>query len=160
MNPVHVHLMLNHIPLFGAVVGFGLLAVALLKKSNELKRIALGFFVVIAVLSVPAYLTGEPSEHQLNSLLGDAKPFIEKHEEAAGVALGSVVALGIFGLLGLVLSRQGRMVPTWLAAVAVGLSIVAGGLTAWTANLGGQIRHTEIRSGNSVPVASHLEKEH
>jgi hypothetical protein len=29
----------------------------------------------------------------------------------------------------------------------LGISIIAGSLMAWTANLGGQIRHTEIRSG-------------
>ena len=33
-------------------------------------------------------------------------------------------------------------------------SLLVGGLMAWTANLGGQIRHTEIRSGANAPAVS------
>ena len=41
---VHIHLLLNHFPTVGMVVGFGLFLLALLKKSDDLKRGGLAVF--------------------------------------------------------------------------------------------------------------------
>ena len=38
------------------------------------------------------------------------------------------------------------------------LSMIGGGLLAWMANLGGQIRHTEIRSGVGSPSQTEKDK--
>ena len=56
MNPAHLHLMLNHIP--GLRNGFcmALVGWALIQKSEELKRVSLGAFVIVALLAIPAYL--------------------------------------------------------------------------------------------------------
>ena len=62
MDAAHLHLMLNHIPVLGTAFGMALIAWALFRKSEELKRVSLGVFVIIALLAVPAYLTGEPAE--------------------------------------------------------------------------------------------------
>ena len=83
MNPAHLHLMLNHIPVLGMAFGLALVSLALLRKSEELKRISLGFLIVIALLAIPAYLTGEPAEELVENLPGVSKSSIEQHEEAA-----------------------------------------------------------------------------
>jgi hypothetical protein len=70
MNPTHVQLMLNHIPVLGAVFGLALLTFALWRKSEELRKAALGTFLVAALVAVPAYLTGEPAEDSVESLPG------------------------------------------------------------------------------------------
>ena len=49
--------MLNHIPVLGIAFGLALISLALLRKSEELKKISLGFLIVIALLAIPAYLT-------------------------------------------------------------------------------------------------------
>ena len=48
-------------------------------------------------------------------------------------------------LAGLVLFRGPRPVPGWFAAGVVVVSAASAGLLLWTANLGGQVRHDEIR---------------
>jgi len=50
MNWAHVHLLLNHLPVVGTFFGVLLLLLALLRKSEELKRVSLGVFV----LNLPA----------------------------------------------------------------------------------------------------------
>ena len=50
MNPAHLHLMLNHIPVLGTAFGLGLLAFALWRRSDELKKTALGVFVLVALM--------------------------------------------------------------------------------------------------------------
>jgi hypothetical protein len=42
MNPAHLHLMLNHIPVLGTAFCMALVGWALIQKSEELKRVSLG----------------------------------------------------------------------------------------------------------------------
>ncbi|MBI3849934.1 MAG: hypothetical protein HY298_06540 [Verrucomicrobia bacterium] len=154
MNATHLHLLLNHIPVLGTVFGLGLLVFALWQKSDELKKAALGAFLIVALLAVPAYLTGEPAEEVAKPLPGVSKPIIEQHEDAAVVAFTGIVVLGVGALVGLILFRRGKVVPVWYGLVMLAASLTASGLMLWTANLGGQVRHTEIRPGASVPAVN------
>src|SRR5215470_15297757 len=83
MNWAHVHLMLTHLQVIGTIFGVLLLLLALLKKSEELKRVSLGIFVLTALLALPVYLTGEPAEKVAEHLPGVTEPLIERHENAA-----------------------------------------------------------------------------
>ncbi len=62
MNAAHWHLILNHIPLIGIGFVILLMIIALARKSQELKNVALIFTVIVALWGIPAYLTGEPAE--------------------------------------------------------------------------------------------------
>jgi hypothetical protein len=152
MNAIHVHLMLTHVPVLGTVFGLGLLLVALWRRSDEVKKVALGVFVLAALFAVPVYLTGEPAEDGVKGLPGVTKAVIEDHEEAAEVAFTSLVILGVGALAGLFFFRRGKAVPGWFGAGLLAAALVVGGLMIWTANLGGRVRHTEIRS-QTVPSA-------
>jgi hypothetical protein len=147
MNLTHLHLALNHVPVLGTAFALALLVFGIWRKSNELKKTALCAFVVIALMAVPAYLTGEPAEDGVEGLPGVSEAIIEQHEEAAGVAFASIGALGVIALLGLLALRHGKAVPAWFAGFMVIVSLTVSALMAWTANIGGQIRHTEIRVG-------------
>ncbi|MCI0564610.1 MAG: hypothetical protein MN733_39585, partial [Nitrososphaera sp.] len=68
MNLAHVHLLLNHFPVIGTVFGFLFLAYAMAKKSEELKKVSLGIFVLIALIALPVYFTGEPAEEVVKHL--------------------------------------------------------------------------------------------
>lgn len=148
MNAAHWHLALNHLPVLGTVFGLALLVLAQLKSSQELIRVSFGMFVVIAVLAVPAYLTGKPAEDAVKGLPGVSNTLLEQHEEVAQIAFTGLVILGVTALAGLALFRRGKSIPCWFAIAASALALLVGGLMAWTANLGGQIRHGEIRSGS------------
>jgi uncharacterized membrane protein len=144
-NPAHVHLLLNHVPVIGTILGIFLLIVALLRKSEDLKKVSLSFFVVMAAVAVPAYLTGEPAEGIVRDLPGVSREMIEQHEEAALVALIVLVVLGLCCLACLYFFRRAPAMPTWVVAALLVLSIGAGCLMAYTANLGGQVHHQELR---------------
>lgn len=78
MNAPHLHLLLNHVPVLGSAFGLGLLAFALWRKSDELKKTAFGVFVIAALLAVPGYLSGEPAEEGVESLPGVFKAIIKE----------------------------------------------------------------------------------
>ena len=148
MSPVHLHLLLNHLPVVGTVVAILLLAYALLRRSPELTRVSLGLFVLLAFAGAVVYLTGEPAEETVEHLAGVSESVIHSHEEAALVATILMSALGFVSLGGLVGFRKRTAgIPRGFAALALVLSLAPAAAMAYTANLGGQIRHTEIRAG-------------
>jgi len=153
MNPAHLHLILNHIPVLGTIIALGLLGFAVWKRSEEIKRAALGLLVITALLGVPAFLTGEPAEDMIKGLPGVSRPLISHHEEAAEGAFIALCILGGIALAGLLWFRRGKLLPAWFNAVVLAGSLIVGGWMAWTANLGGQIRHPEIRSGGGAQGA-------
>ena len=147
MNAAHIHLMMTHLPIVGTFAGLGLLAFGLARKSQELKKAALGIFVFAALLAIPVYLTGEPAEDVVEKIARVSHASIERHEEAAVTAFTTLLALGAMAMFGLVWRRK-QAIPSWFITIALAGSIVAAGMMAWTANLGGKVRHTEI-SGNT-----------
>ena len=150
MNTAYLHLLLNHLPVIGAIFGLVLLLWAMLQKSKELQSAGLGVFVLAALAAVPVYLSGEPAEKMVEYLPGVAESFIESHEKAALMALIAVVVTGVVSLAGLILHRRVEKYPGYVAPVVLALAAITSGLMGWTANLGGQIRHTEIRTGSAT----------
>lgn len=154
----HVHLLLNHVPVIGTFLCLLLLLVAFGRKSDELKKVTLGLFVLIALVTVPVYLTGEPAEEMVENIPGISKPMIDRHENSALFSLIAVEVAGIIALAGLLLFQTKRRLGNLLAIVTLAFSVVTGGLLAWTSNLGGQVRHTEISSGVGAESQTETDK--
>ena len=154
MNPAHLHLITTHVPVMGTVFGLCLLLLALLRKSEELKRVALLVFVVAALLALPAYLSGPSAADLLRRLMpGMTSDAGDQHVEIAILALAGSLALGAVSLLGLILFRKGRSLSASFLVLVLLLAVLSCGLLSWTANLGGKIRHLEIRPQTSaLPV--------
>ncbi len=151
MNSARLHLMLNHFPVVGLVFALALLGWGALRKNPSLTKGGFVALVFVALLAVPAFLTGEPSEKIAEPLPGVSHPIIEEHEDVAKAAFIVTLVAGVAALAGLWLAR-GKAVASWCATSVLLVAFVAAGLMAWAANLGGKVRHTEIRG--SAPVAS------
>lgn len=148
MNDAHIHLLLTHIPVVGTLFGLLILAFAMLRKKTEIATVAFGVFVLSGLAAIVLYVTGEAAEEAIEGLPGISEALIERHEEAAVWALGSAVLLGLVSLAGLIAARRG--VPALLSRTVLALAVVVAGVMAWTANLGGQINHPEIRSDQAA----------
>lgn len=164
MDALHIHLLLNHFPIIGTIIGIVLLLIGFTRKSDEIKRISLGVFFVIALLTIPVYLTGEPAEERVEKSVGVSKTIMEQHEDAALPALVAMEITGFVALIGLVLLFRKSEMARWNALAVLVLSLITFGLMARTANLGGQIRHQEIRSGtaatnNEKPATTETKKD-
>jgi hypothetical protein len=158
MNNAHWHLALNHIPVVGSAFVLCLLAWGVWRRSEELKRASFGAAILVALLTIPVYLTGEPAFETAMEVLEatpeDEDPIVKAHENAAGWAFGGAALAGAGALAGLLHSRFRKTPLAPLAIAAVFLLLAATvGLMARAANLGGTIRHSEIR-GETSPAAS------
>lgn len=147
MSVAHLHLLVNHFPVVGSVLGVLLLAVAMVRGSKELERTALAAFALLGVAAIVVYLTGEPAEESLERAVGIPEALVSRHE---AVALAATVAMGVLGAmsLGALLGFRKRDIPRWVPTVVLVASVATASIMGYTANLGGQIRHTEIRGGD------------
>jgi len=146
MDLTHIHLLLNHFPTIGYIIGGGLFVLALITRSDHLKVASLVILLGIALLAIPTYMSGNGAQDAIKSLPGVSKSMIENHEGAALVAMAFMLATGAFAWLGLWQFRRLARIPGWNLAVILILTVVSFGLMARASNLGGEIRHAEIRA--------------
>lgn len=151
MDAAHIHLLLNHVPVLGAVFGSLVLGYGLLRRSEDVVTAGYWLLVLVGVSSVLVYLTGEPAEELVEGLAGVSEAMLERHEEAAlwATVAGGVVAVA--AALGLVL-RKWAAVGRRFAAGVLAAALALCGVMGWTANLGGQVRHAEIRPDAAAAV--------
>lgn len=156
MNWVHIHLMTNHAPIIGVLVGLAILAFGVFRNSKDLKRFALGYFVVLGAVTVLVYLTGEPAEEAIEHAAGISENTIEAHEDASIYGLIAVLLLSLLSLAALIFRKKRLEDRPWFCRLLLGVALVASLIMAWVANLGGKIRHTEI---NPTPELNQAETE-
>jgi hypothetical protein len=150
MDLTHIHLLLNHFPTIGNIIGGGLFVLALITRSDDLKRASLVVLLGISLIAIPTYMSGNGAQEAIKALPGVSKSLIETHEGAALEAIAFMQVTGAFAWLGLWQFRRLARIPAWNLAVILVLTLVSLGLTARAANIGGEIRHAEIRAGQET----------
>ena len=150
MSQAHLHLLLNHFPIIGTVLGAAMLAIAVTRKNSELAKLAFGFFTLLAGISILVYLTGGSAEEAVERLPGFSEALVERHEDAALIATIAIGSVGAVTAM-LLLRFRSRLLPRPIVSAVLVAAVGVAGLMGYTANLGGQIRHTEIRS-SVVPI--------
>lgn len=146
MNSTHFHMLLNHFPIIGTLIGSGLLAWGILKDQQNLKSTAAVILSLMAIIAIPVYLTGEPAEESVEKLPGVAESMIKLHEEAATLAIWLMGITGVAALTALFFSFRKKAVAKTAFLAAFIFSLICFAAMARTGYYGGQIRHTEISS--------------
>ncbi|HEY9758728.1 MAG TPA: hypothetical protein V6C97_26410 [Oculatellaceae cyanobacterium] len=162
MNLVHVHLLLNHVPVIGVILGMLLLATSLIRKNAEWMKAALGIFLISGLIGVPVFLTGESAEEAVEGRMGVSEAVIEKHEDSAKPAMILLQVLAAAALVSMFLVRGTPTLSRMrsVSMLLIALSLVTTLFAGRAANLGGQIRHPEIGTTLEQPVDIESEAEH
>ena len=118
-------------------------------KSDDLKLASLVILLGIALLAIPTYMSGNGAQDGIHSLPGVSKSMIETHEGAALVAMAFMELTG--ALRGWDYGNSAASGDTeWNLGVILILTVVSFGLMARASNLGGEIRHAEIRASPGI----------
>jgi uncharacterized membrane protein YjdF len=143
MNPTHIHLLLNHFPIIGTLIGSTILLYSIIKKQDTGKVIGAFIIVIMAIIAIPVLLTGEPAEESVEHLSGISKALIHDHEEASEKAFWLMEITGVFSLLAIVLYKIKSAFAPKAFLVAFAFSAITFFAMVWAGNLGGKIRHPE-----------------
>lgn len=160
MNPAHLHLIFNHLPIMGMVFSLLVLLAGFFLKNRIVKLTAMGLYAVTALTALPAFFSGEGAEESIEHLAGVSHDLIEHHEDEGKLFLITCLITGATALAAFWLDhKQHRMAPAASYGVLVlGLAGIITGQMAGTS--GGYIRHPEIRKDVTVPQAVPNNQEH
>ena len=168
-SPAHLHVALNHVPIIGLSVACLPVLIGIVFHSRG--ALASGLLaVILCVCTMPAVMqTGGGAydafmDGSIQPGLDDAgKTALRQHAHRANITAPLVYAAGILALLALLALIKFPSQAAWIGwAVLLGCTISIG-LSVWTAEAGGWIRHPEFRptskstptpEPNATPVAS------
>ena len=150
MNGAHWHLLLNHFPIIFPVVGAMVMFTGIISKSEAVKRTAFMIFIFGALAAIAAMTTGEGAEEMAEKISGVSENYIKSHEETAETFAILSYILGGLSLLGLWASFRQKTIFAILVIGTLVFAIVVLFFAKQTGTTGGEIRHTEIRNGNSI----------
>jgi len=146
VNYEHLHLLLNHFPIIGSFIGAGLLLASFFGKNDDLRRSSYVVFIGIALLTIPAFLTGFAAAQMLHGQ-AVSDMLVRRHEGSALLSIWFMMITGSLALIGLWKSQSTGHPPRWNVTAMLIFSLLTVGLISRTGYTAGGIRHTEVREG-------------
>jgi hypothetical protein len=144
MNDAHLHLLFNHLPIVSSLIGLLILAAGIFLKQGIVRKTAFAVLIFSALVTLPAFFTGEGAEEIVEELPGISHNLIHEHEEAAELALWLSEALGILALIAFYLEYIQHKLSGMANLFTLIFSIGTFVSFAKTGNTGGEIHHPEI----------------
>ncbi len=153
MNYAHLHLLLNHVPVIGSIVGLGLFLVSFFGKNEDLRRASYIIFAAVALVTIPAFLSGFGAQQMIKGP-GVSDALISRHEGSALLSLWFMEVTGALAIIGLWQSHTATHLSRWNISAVLLFSLLTVGLMARTGNTGGDIRHPEARPGGEAAATN------
>ena len=147
MNPAHLHLMLNHLPMAGLGFAFLLSVLALVRKNTDLMKVSCWFYFLLGLLSILPIVTGDGAGEILLTWPGISSEAIEYHESWGYAFFWTMLANGILAAATLWYSRKKPGSLKKLNMVLMVIALIAFVFAFESGLTGGNIRHPEIEQG-------------
>ncbi|TNE54528.1 MAG: hypothetical protein EP338_06845 [Bacteroidetes bacterium] len=158
MNEAHMHLLVNHFPIIGLILGTLVLILGILLKSDATRNTAAFLLLVSTIFAIPAFTSGEGAEEIVEHMPGmdrETHHLIHEHEERAETFMFfayGIIALSVVALFaGLTKKKWGIYVHFVTLLVALGGCFMANEV----GKSGGQIAHLESRENFKAPEDHH-----
>src|SRR5206468_3665694 len=136
VNLAHLHLLLNHFPTVGTVIGLGLFVGALVTKNDGLKRTSMLVLLLIAVSALPVYFSGNAAFEAIQSRPDVSKQFVARHQDVALLALVLMAITGALAWCGLWQFRRNAYPAIWNVYGILLFSLLTVVLMTVTATMG------------------------
>lgn len=150
MEPTHVHLLLNHYPIFATIIGFAILLFGVIKNNSTARIISYSVFVTAALVSIIVFLSGDGAEHAIEKLIPSSEQYIDAHEDAAIFALWIAIGLGLVSVIAIYTSIKNILIEKKIGIAILIASIISIAFFAYVGSLGGKIVHTELRDKTAI----------
>jgi uncharacterized membrane protein len=154
MNDAHLHMVVNHFPIIGTILGLGILIGGLIFKNNSIKNTAYSLFIVAALFAFASMNTGEGAEEIAEKLPNVTDQIIHEHEEAAEKLAIVLYLLGAISIAGLFLNIKKNAKANIVSFLALTVAAVGVFLAQQTGTTGGEVRHTEIRANGATTTGA------
>ena len=147
MNPTQLHLALSHFPVIGYILMVPVFWFAVWKRKEAYLNLSLLFFIVLGILSFVVFNTGSMAEENLTQLPGMDTDLISKHEKSGEISFWLFAVSGLLSAILMAFNIKLKEKQHLIILVVCGILFSTAAIhSLYTASIGGEIRHTEIRS--------------
>ncbi len=154
-RPEYIHVVLNHLPIYGTILGALALAIALILRSRSAQITALVLALIAGSSAYPVFVSGQRSYKTIRGISDDAgAEALDEHMDRAEKTIDAFYLLAAFATAALLVPIKWPKSGVPLAALTLILAILCSGIAVYIAQRGGRVRHSEFRpSENSTPAS-------
>jgi hypothetical protein len=154
-KPEYIHVVLNHLPIYGTILGALALAISLILRSRAAQVTALIITLIAGASAYPGFVTGQRAYKAIRSLADDAgADVLDEHMDRAEKTIGVFYFLAALAIAGLLVPIKWPKSAVPLAALTLVVAIFCSGIAVYIAQPGGRVRHPEFRpSETPTPVS-------
>lgn len=176
MNEAHVHLIINHFPIIGLILGCLVLLIGLLMKSSLVRRVGLGLLLIAGITSIVAFSTGEGAEEIVEETISmnmcndkscvcppemikkmelESEHYIHEHEEKAEGLMPFMWGIIVLSFIALYLEWKNKSMAMIASLIVLVIAFIAVFFAREVGTSGGEISHPEIRKGVVIHSGEH-----
>ncbi len=158
-QPEYIHVLINPLPIYGLLMGWIGLVIALSLKSRHAQVATLALVLITSASAWPAYEFGEQAYDRVLSMADeDGKAWLDAHQDRAEDLIYFFYALALLSVVAITLPIKWPKSSTPLVIAVILFGAVTLGIGGYIAYAGGKIRHREFR--NVPPPPKKPEHEH
>ena len=145
-KPEYIHVVLNHLPIYGTILAALALAISLVLRSRAAQITALIITLLAGASAYPVLVSGQRAYKAIRGMADDAgAEALDEHMDRAEKTIGAFYFLALLAIAGLLVPIKWPKTSFPLAAVTLAAALVCSGLAVYIAQAGGQVRHPEFR---------------
>jgi len=159
-QPEYVHVLLNPLPVYGLLISWIGLVVAVISKSRRAVIVALILVFIASISAWPVYEFGEEGYDRVLAMTDDdGHAWLDEHQDRAQKLIYLFYALAALSMAAIIIPFRWpkSSVPLTIVVVIFGATTLASG--CYIAYAGGKIRHREFRNEPAPPIRSQEEQD-
>ena len=146
-QPEYIHVLINPLPIYGLLMGWIGLVIALSLKSRHAQVATLALVLITSASAWPAYEFGEQAYDRVLSMADeDGKAWLDAHQDRAEDLIYFFYALALLSVVAITLPIKWPKSSTPLVIAVILFGAVTLGIGGYIAYAGGKIRHREFRN--------------
>jgi len=154
-KPEYIHVVLNHLPIYGTMLGALALAISLILRSRTAQITALILTLIAGASAYPVFVTGQRSYKTIRGVSDDAgADWLDEHMDRAEKTIGVFYFLAALAIAGLLVPIKWPKSAFPLAALTLVVAILCSGIAVYIAQTGGRVRHPEFRPSENPGPSS------
>ena len=152
-QPEYVHVLLNHLPIYGLAMGWMGLVIGFFLRNRPAQIATLVLILISAASAWPVYEFGEQGYDRVLSMSDDAgQAWLDEHQHRGEQLIYFFYALGVISLVAIIVPIKWPKTSLPLVIGTVLLGVIVLGMSGYIAYAGGRIRHKEFRTEPPPPA--------
>lgn len=156
-KPEYLHVLLNHLPIYGTMLGALALVISLVLRSRAAQITALTLTLIAGASAYPVLRTGQMGYKTVRGLSDDpGADWLDEHMDRAEKTIGAFYFLALLALASLLVPMRWPRTGWPLAAVTLAVAVICSGIAVYIAQPGGRVRHPEFRPSDTPAPSTEM----